>query len=80
MHVDAAVETARRAAQPVRATFTIGFQTGQEPKWLARRWALHDQLTNIEVVVCSDYSPHLAEALTRGRMDVAFMRASRAIR
>ncbi len=35
---------------------------------------LQDQLTDIEVVVSSDYSPHLAEAVTRGRMDMAFMR------
>src|SRR6476660_7954384 len=30
MHVDAAVETARRAVQPAKNTFAIGFQTGHE--------------------------------------------------
>src|ERR1700730_7904276 len=35
IHVDAAVEAARRAAQPERKTFAIGFQTGHEMNWLA---------------------------------------------
>ena len=75
MQVDATVEAARRAARPARKTFNIGFQTGHEMNWLPRAMhVLHDQLTNIQVVVSSDYSPDLAEALTRGRMDVAFMR------
>ena len=75
MQVDATVEAARRAARPARKTFNIGFQTGHEMNWLPRAMhVLHDQLTNIQVVVSSDYSPDLAEALARGRMDVAFMR------
>src|SRR3984893_11472273 len=32
---DAAVEAARRAAQPARKTFAIGFQNGHEMNWLA---------------------------------------------
>src|ERR1700687_2769547 len=32
--VDAAVEAARRAAQPARKTFATGFQTGHEINWL----------------------------------------------
>ena len=35
---------------------------------------LRDELKNIEVTVSSDYSPDLAEALVRGRLDVAFLR------
>src|SRR3979409_1448809 len=34
--VDAAVEAARRAAQPAKKTFAIGFQTGHEMNRLAR--------------------------------------------
>src|SRR5258708_40199685 len=34
--VDAAVEAARRAAQPARKTFAIGFQTGHAMNWLPR--------------------------------------------
>jgi LysR family hca operon transcriptional activator len=75
MQVDATVAAARRAARPTRKTFDIGFQTGLEMDWLPRAMhVLRDQLTNIQVAVSSDYSPSLAEALTRGRMDVAFMR------
>jgi LysR family hca operon transcriptional activator len=76
MHVDAAVETARRAAQPARNTFAIGFQTGHEMNWLPQAMhVLHDELKNIQVTVSSDYSPDLAEALARGRLDLAFLRA-----
>jgi LysR family transcriptional regulator, hca operon transcriptional activator len=73
--VDAAVEAARRAAQPARKTFAIGFQTGHEMNWLTRAMqVLRDELKNIHVTVTSDYSPDLAEALIRGRLDLAFMR------
>jgi LysR family hca operon transcriptional activator len=73
--VDASVEAARRAARPARTTFAIGFLTGLEVAWLPQAMhLLRDQLTDIQVAVSSDYSPLLAEALTRGRMDLAFMR------
>ncbi len=75
MQVDAAVEAARRAAQPARKTFAIGFQTGHEMNWLAPAMrVLHDELKDIQVTVSSDYSPDLAEALVRGRLDLAFLR------
>src|SRR6266850_2929130 len=75
MQVEAAVEAARRAAQPARKTFAIGFQTGHEMNWLPRAMhVLRDELNNIQVTVSSDYSPDLAEALVRGRLDVAFLR------
>ena len=73
--VDAAVEAARRVGQPKRTTFAIGFQTGLEINWLPRAMqVLRDELKNIEVTILSDYSPDLAEALVRGRLDVAFLR------
>jgi len=73
--VDAAVEAARRAAQPARKSFAIGFQTGHEMNWLPQAMhLLRDELKNIHVTISSDYSPDLAEALARGRLDVAFMR------
>jgi LysR family hca operon transcriptional activator len=72
---DAAVEAARTAAQPARRTFAVGFQTGHEMNWLPRAMhLLHDELKNIQVTITSDYSPDLAEALVRGRLDVAFLR------
>jgi len=75
MQADAAVEAARRAAQPARKTFAIGFQTGHEMNWLPRAMhVLRDELKTIAVTVSSDYSPDLAEALARGRLDLAFLR------
>ncbi|MDQ1424635.1 MAG: LysR family transcriptional regulator, hca operon transcriptional activator [Acidimicrobiaceae bacterium] len=75
LYVDAAVETARRAAQPERTTFAIGFQTGLEMNWLPRAMqVLHDELKDIQVTVLSDFSPDLAVALAHGRLDVAFLR------
>jgi len=75
MQVDAAVEAARKAAQPERKMFALGFQTGHEMNWLPRAMrVLRDELKNIEVKISSDYSPDLAEALVRGRLDLAFMR------
>ncbi len=73
--VDAAVVAARKAAQPAKQTFAIGFQTGHEMNWLPQAMhALRDELKNTQVTVSSDYSPDLAEELVRGRLDVAFMR------
>jgi len=75
MQVDAAVEAARKAAQPAKETFAIGFQTGHEMRWLPQAMhVLRDELTNIEVTIRSGYSPDLADALARGRLDLAFLR------
>jgi LysR family hca operon transcriptional activator len=72
---DAAVEAARRAAEPAKPSFALGFLTGQEMDWLPEAMRiLRDELPNMEVTVSSQYSPQLADALTRGKLDVAFMR------
>ena len=74
--VDAAIEAARRAALPNKQRFALGFLTGQEMSWLPRAMhLLRDELPNTDVTVSSDYSPDLADALARGRLDVAFLRA-----
>ena len=73
--VEAAIEAARRAAHPAKPTFALGFLTGQEMDWLPRTMRiLRDELPNIEVSVSSQYSPDLAQALLRGKLDLAFMR------
>jgi LysR family hca operon transcriptional activator len=75
MQVDAAVDTARAAARPPKKTFAVGFQTGHEMNWLPRAMAvLCDQVKDIDVAITSDYSPDLAQALARGRLDLAFLR------
>jgi LysR family hca operon transcriptional activator len=73
--VDAAREAARRAAQPSKRNFAVGFQTGVEIDWLpAVTKVLRDELRNLELNVSSDYSPDLADALMRGKIDAAFIR------
>ncbi|SAL09235.1 LysR family transcriptional regulator [Caballeronia peredens] len=74
--VDAAVEAARRAAQPAKQRFALGFLTGQEMNWLPDAMhVMRDELLKVDVTVSSDYSTELAEAVARGRLDLAFMRA-----
>jgi LysR family hca operon transcriptional activator len=73
--VEAAGEAARRAAEPAKQSFALGFLTGQEMDWLPEAMRiLRDDLPNIEVTVSSQYSPQLADALTRGKLDLAFLR------
>jgi LysR family hca operon transcriptional activator len=73
--VDAAREAARRAAQPAKPSFALGFLTGKEIDWLPEAIRLlRDELPNIEITISSQYSPDLADALVRGKLDVAFLR------
>jgi LysR family hca operon transcriptional activator len=73
--VDAAVEAARRAASPAKQVFALGFLTGQEMTWLPRAMrVLRDELPNIDVTISSGYSPDLADAVARGKLDLAFLR------
>src|SRR6202049_213798 len=75
VQVEAAIEAARRVAQPAKPTFALGFLTGQEMDWLPEPIRiLRDELPNIEISVSSQYSPDLAQALLRGKLDLAFMR------
>ena len=73
--VEAAVEAARRAAQKPKPILALGFLTGAEMDWLPEAMRiLRDELPNIEVSISSQYSPDLAQALLRGKLDIAFMR------
>jgi LysR family hca operon transcriptional activator len=78
LQVEAAGEAARRAAQPARTSFAIGFLTGYEMDWLpAVMEILHAELPSIEVVIHSLDSPDLAAGLIRGKIDLAFLRPER---
>jgi LysR family hca operon transcriptional activator len=73
---EAAVEAARRAAEPLKPPFALGFLTGMEIDWLPKAMRiLQDQLPNMKLTIASQYSPDLAAELMRGRLDAAFMRA-----
>src|SRR6202047_5335439 len=72
---EAGADAARRAAQPLRTSFAIGFLTGYEVDWLpAVMEILHAELPNTEVVIHSQDSPDLAAGLVRGKIDLAFLR------
>ncbi len=75
LQVEAAGEAARRAAQPQKTAFTIGFLTGHEMVWLPDALRiLHEEQPDIEVTLASQSSPDLAGALMRGKLDVALLR------
>ena len=73
---EAAVQAARRVAHPAKPVFALGFLTGQEVDWLSEAMRLlRDELPKIEVTISSQYSPLLGDALMKGKLDLAFMRA-----
>ncbi|MEJ0041847.1 MAG: LysR family transcriptional regulator [Rhizomicrobium sp.] len=72
---ETAVEAARRASHQIKPSFALGFLTGVEMEWLPEAMhVLEDELPKVDVTVSSHYSPRLAEALVRGKLDLAFMR------
>jgi LysR family hca operon transcriptional activator len=75
---NAASEAARRVAHPSKPCFTVGFLTGHELKWMPEALRiLRDELPNIDVMVSSQTSPLLAEGLSKGKIDAAFLRRER---
>jgi LysR family hca operon transcriptional activator len=75
MQLDAAGEAARRAEQPARPGFVVGFLAGQEVVWLSETLRiLREEAPGVEVTISSLSSPELANALMQGRMDAALLR------
>jgi LysR family hca operon transcriptional activator len=76
--VEAATEAARRVVHPAKPCFSMGFLTGPELKWMpdALRILRHE-LPNIDVMISSQYSPLLADGLSKGKIDAAFLRRER---
>src|SRR5271170_8519767 len=73
--IEAATEAARRAAHPSKPCFSIGFLTGHELTWMPEALRiLRDELPNIDVMISSQYSPLLADGLSKGKIDAAFLR------
>jgi LysR family hca operon transcriptional activator len=78
--VEAASAAARRVAHPTKPCFTMGFLTGHELKWMPEALRiLRDELPNIDVMISSQYSPLLAEGLSKGKIDAAFLRRERGL-
>ena len=77
---EAAGEAARRVVHPTKPCFTMGFLTGHELTWMPEALRiLRDELPNIDVMISSQYSPLLAEGLSKGKIDAAFLRKERAM-
>jgi LysR family hca operon transcriptional activator len=75
LQVQTAAEAARRAAQPPKTSFGIGFLTGFEMEWMGPTVALlQEALPTTELTIASQQSPDLAARLMRGQLDVAFLR------
>jgi LysR family hca operon transcriptional activator len=80
VQADAASEAARRAARPVKPCFTMGFLTGHELTWMPEALRiLRDELPNIDVMISSQYSPLLADDLSKGKIDAAFLRREKGV-
>jgi LysR family hca operon transcriptional activator len=75
MQLDATVEAARRAEQPERPGFVVGFLAGQEVTWLSETLRiLQEEAPGTDITISSLSSPELANALMQNRMDVALLR------
>jgi len=73
--VEAATGAARGVAHPAKPCFVLGFLTNHELTWMPEAFRiLRDELPNIDVMISSQYSPPLANALLRGTVDAAFLR------
>lgn len=78
--VTMAAEAARRVAHPAKPCFSMGFLTGHELTWMPEALKiLHDELPNIDVIISSQYSPVLADGLSKGKIDAAFLRRERGL-
>src|ERR1700731_2137955 len=78
--VEAAGEAARRVAHPAKPCFVMGFLTGHELTWMPEAIKiLRDELPNIDVMISSQYSPLLADGLSKGKIDAAFLRREQGV-
>jgi len=78
--VEAATEAARRVARPAKPCFSMGFLTGHELTWMPEALRmLRDELPNIDVMISSQYSPQLADAILKGNVDAAFLRREQGV-
>jgi LysR family hca operon transcriptional activator len=78
--VKTATEAARRVAHPVKPCFAMGFLTGHELTWMPEALRiLRDELPNVDVMISSQYSPLLADGLSKGRIDAAVLRREKGV-
>jgi LysR family hca operon transcriptional activator len=72
---ETAVQSARRAADPIKPSLTLGFMIGHETTWLPAMMALlRDELPHIHIVISTQNSPQLGSGIARGLIDAAILR------
>src|ERR1700745_2198908 len=65
--VGAPADATRGLAHPARPRFVMGFVTNHELTWMPEAFRiLGEELPNIDVMISSQYSPSLANALLKG--------------
>lgn len=75
LQVEAGRNAARRAEQPEKPGFAVGFLAGQEVDWLSDALRiLRQESPDTEITLASRSSPELAEGLMQGKLDVALLR------
>ena len=73
--VETAADAARGIAHPAKPCFVMGFLTNHELTWMPEVFRiLRNELPNIDIMISSQYSPPLANALVKGTVDAAFLR------
>ena len=73
--IEAAGEAARRAEEPEKPGFVVGFLAGQEDVWLSETLRiLREEAQDTEIMLLSKSSRELADALMQGKVDVALLR------
>jgi LysR family transcriptional regulator, hca operon transcriptional activator len=78
--VEAATQAARRVAHPTKPCFSMGFLTGHELTWMPQALRiLRDELPNVDVMISSQYSPVLADSLSKGKIDAAVLRREQGV-
>ena len=78
--VETATQAARRIAHPAKPCFVMGFLTGHELTWMPEALRiLRDELPNVDVMISSQYSPLLADGLSKGRIDAAVLRREKGV-
>jgi LysR family hca operon transcriptional activator len=78
--VETATEAARRIAHPAKPCFVMGFLTGHELTWMPEALRiLRAELPNVDVMISSQYSPLLADGLSKGRIDAAVLRREKGV-
>src|SRR6476661_8303722 len=78
--VETATQAARRIAHPAKPCFVMGFLTGHELTWMPEALRiLRAELPNVDVMISSQYSPLLADGLSKGRIDAAVLRREKGV-